>query len=321
MEGLAVPAGGDLLVSDDSSDDAAVYRLSADQAIVFTVDIITPLVSDPDLFGRLAATNAISDVYAMGGKPLLALNICCFPKAAPKQELNRILRGGLAQANTAGCLIVGGHTVKDDELKYGLAVVGLVHPDRVRRNSSARPGDVLILTKPIGSGVLFTGVRKGRIPEDVLLNVARSTLCRLNDAAAEVAQAVDCSAATDVTGFGLGGHLRNMARGAGVGIRIRAREVPVFPHALELIREGLGTGATGPNQEALRPILRVEDPALPPERIALLSDPQTAGGLVLAVHPSERDRAVRMLEERGASCAAVIGEVFDTGGEPVIAVA
>lgn len=319
MSGIAVGSSGDLMVGDDTGDDAAVYRLSKDQALVFTVDFITPLVDDPFLYGQIAAANSISDVYAMGGKPLLALNVCCFPQEGiPKEDLNQILRGGAAIAEEASCLIVGGHTVKDNELKYGLAVVGTVHPDKVRRNSTARAGDVLILTKPIGSGVIVTGARMGLIPEERLVATCR-VLAQTNAKACEVAQAFDVSALTDVTGFGLGGHALGMAKGAKVGFRFETSKVPTFPETYDLIRRGVRTGVTLSNRETIQPYLKVDGASQ--EQLALYCDPQTSGGLLMAVAADRAEQALEALKARGLAASAIIGSVYDTGGRPELTIA
>jgi len=311
LEGLTVPSEGDLLVGDDTGDDAAVYRLSSDTAIVFTVDILTPLVSDPFLYGRVAAANSISDIYAMGGKPLLALNVCCFPEEnVPRETLNEILKGGMDVARRAGCLVVGGHTIKDRELKYGMAVVGTVHPDRVKRNSTARVGDALLLTKPLGSGVIVHAAREDASLQPALRSVCAS-MTDLNDRAAQVAVEHHASAMTDVTGFGLGGHALGMARGARVGLRFQGRALPTFPESLDLIRRGVRMGLTVKNGEALMGALRF-GPDVPLEIGALLCDPQTAGGLLMAVPPERAGAALADLRDRGYAHAAIVGEVYAT---------
>jgi selenide,water dikinase len=319
MEGVAVGTAGDLLVGDDTGDDAAVYRLDAERALVFTVDFITPLIDDPFLYGKIAAANAISDVYAMGGKPLLALNVCCFPQEGiPREDLNRILKGGSEIAREAGCLVVGGHTVKDAELKYGMAVVGTVHPDRVKRNSTARPGDRLILTKPIGSGVIVTGGRMGVVVHEALRRACES-MTILNAGGAEVAQDFEASALTDVTGFGLGGHALGMAKGAKLGFRLRAAAIPTFPETMGLIARGVRTGVTESNRATITPYLRLEGAAS--EQVSLLCDPQTSGGLLMAIAAERAGAALEALRAKGYAQAAVIGEVYENGGKPEIALA
>jgi selenide, water dikinase len=317
MSGIALGAQGDLLVGDDTGDDAAVYKLNADTALIFTVDFITPLVNDAFLVGQVAAANSISDVYAMGGKPILALNVCCFPQeGVPKEDLNAILKGGMDIAQKAGCLVVGGHTVKDQELKYGMAVLGTVHPDRVKRNSTPRVGDKIILTKPIGSGVIVGGAKAGMVPQEAILNACR-TMIQLNDGGAAVAQEYDASALTDVTGFGLGGHALGMVKGGKVGYRLYASQIPIFPETLDLIRRGARTGVTMSNFETIKPYLKAVE-GVAQEYVALLCDPQTAGGLIMPVAPDKADQALEALRAKGYERAAVIGEVYDTGGKPEI---
>lgn len=315
MSGIAIPSDGDLLVSDDTGDDAAVYRLSADTALIFTVDFVTPLVNDSFLFGQIAAANSISDVYAMGGKPLMALNVCCFPaEGVPKEELNAILKGGMDVAKQGGCLVVGGHTVKDQELKYGMAVVGLVHPDKIKRNSTPKVGHKLVLSKPVGSGVIVTAAKMNQLQQEALLATCR-VLARINDGGAEVAQAVDASALTDITGFGLGGHALGMVKGGKVGYRLHASRIPTFPDTMEMIRRGVRTGVTLSNWETIKPFLKVGS-GVSQESVALLCDPQTSGGLLMPVPPERAEEAVEMLKAKGYPDAAIIGEVYDSGGVP-----
>jgi len=214
---------GNLLVGADTSDDAAVYRLAPDLAIVLTADLITPLVADPALFGRVAAQNSLSDIYAMGGVPLLAINLCCFPGEAPDAVLAEILEGGAREVLAAGAVVAGGHTVKDPELKYGLCVVGRVEPDAIWRNSAARVGDRLLLTKPIGSGMLYTGIQKGQAADAVLERAADEVLASSNRLARDALRPLRVSAATDVTGFGLLGHLAELAVGSGVRVVLNAQ--------------------------------------------------------------------------------------------------
>jgi selenide,water dikinase len=319
MSGISVGAAGDLMVGDDTGDDAAVYRLSPEQALIFTVDFITPLIDDAFLFGKIAAANSISDVYAMGGKPLLALNVCCFPQeGVAKEDLNAILRGGAAVAAEAGCLVVGGHTVKDAELKYGMAVVGTVHPDKVKRNSTARVGDRLIVTKPVGSGVIVTGARMKVVPPEVLRATCES-MTVLNAVGCEVAQAFDASAMTDITGFGLGGHALGMAKGAKVGFRFEASKVPLFPETLDLIRRGVRTGVTMSNWESIRPFVKVA--GADDVHVAMFCDPGTSGGLLMAVAPERAEKALEALREKGYPRAEIVGEVYDAGGKPEMTIA
>jgi len=298
-----------LLVGFDTADDAAVYRLREDLAIVVTTDFFTPIVDDPFDWGRIAATNALSDVYAMGGTPLLALNLVGWPREGlPFELLARVLDGGAAAAGSARCLIAGGHSIDDAEPKYGLAVVGTVDPARVLTNGAARPGDALVLTKPIGLGVISTAVkREAASPE--LLATAVAVMTALNDTARDAALDVGVNAATDVTGFGLLGHLREVCVASDVGAVVRAGNVPVIDGVRELIGAGMVAGGTQRNHAFVAEDVDFGDLAVAEQ--LLLSDAQTSGGLLLSVPP---DRAVRLLDACRASgtlASAVVGEITD----------
>jgi len=303
-----------LLVGFDTADDAAVYRLRDDLAIVVTTDFFTPIVDDPFDWGRIAATNALSDVYAMGGTPLLALNLVGWPREGlPFELLARVLDGGAAAAGAAGCLIAGGHSIDDAEPKYGLAVVGTVDPARVLTNAGARPGDVLVLTKPIGLGVISTAVKREAASADHLAT-AVAVMTTLNDTARDAAQAVGVHAATDVTGFGLLGHLRELCIGSGVGAVVDAGAVPVIDGVRDLIAAGMLAGGTQRNLAFVAEDVDFGDLA-EGERY-LLADAQTSGGLLLSV---PADRAVRLLDacrERGTLAAAAVGTIvaYDAPG-------
>ncbi|MBK7906820.1 MAG: selenide, water dikinase SelD [Gemmatimonadetes bacterium] len=291
-----------LLVGRETFDDAGVFRLSDDLALVQTVDFFAPIVDDPYRFGRIAAANALSDVFAMGGEPLTAMNIVGFPeKALPLSVLTEILRGGQDAVHEAGARIVGGHTVTDEELKYGLSVTGRVHPDRILSNAHARPGDVLLLTKPIGTGILATAGKRGALtPEqDERLYHTMSTL---NAAASRAAVAVGARCATDITGFGLLGHAMHVARASAVRLVIAVQTVPLLDGARELLAAGHATGGAKRNAEWVAPEVDWNDTG--EEWRALLCDPQTSGGLLVALAP-ERVAAYR---ER-MSDAVVIGAV------------
>ncbi len=282
-----------------------------------TVDPITPVCDDPYVFGEVAAANALSDVYAMGGRPLTALNICCFPgSGVPEGIFEAILAGARDKAKEAGATIVGGHTVKDTELKYGLAVTGTIDPSRILRNSTARPGDALILTKPIGTGVIINAARKDRAPAD-LFQLALERMSRLNASAANAALAADASACTDITGFGLSGHALEVARASGVGIRLRFDDVPRYDGSIELIEAGVSTVMTDQNRKMAAG--RMTFPAdLPESHRTLLFDPQTSGGLLIAVAAARAGDLVAALREADAPEAAVIGDVVT--GQPGIEV-
>lgn len=296
-----------LLIPPTGFDDAGVYHISDDQALVQTVDFFPPLVDDPATFGRIAAANSLSDVYAMGGTPLTCLNIVGFPdKDLDIQVLVDILRGGAEKVFEAHAVIVGGHSVRDVEIKYGLSVTGTVHPERVVRNAGARPGDVLVLTKPIGSGVLTTAAKKGTLAAGDL-EEAITVMSTLNHGACSAMMAVGPNAATDITGFGLVGHAYEMAEGSGVTIEIEAGSVPLMNHTLELARQGIVTRAAGSNREYLGAALRVKD--VEGTLVDILADAQTSGGLLISVAADRADDLLAGLRAHDTPCAMVIGHV------------
>ena len=305
-----MPSHPDLLVGINTSDDAAVYRLDDKTALVVTVDFFTPITDDPYEFGLVAAANSLSDVYAMGARPLVALNVVGFPAALAAELLGDVLRGGYDKATEAGCLIVGGHTVDDEEPKYGLSVVGLVEPGKQVSNANARPGDALVLTKPIGTGIITTGAKAGTAPADVLKN-AVAVMATLNRAASEAMMKVGVNACTDVTGFGLMGHLASMVRGSGVGATVRLADVPVLPGARELLAAGTAPGGTYRNMNSVADSTDWDDSLTEEDRL-LLCDAQTSGGLLISVPSENRDRLVGALHEAAVPTVAVIGEI--TGG-------
>lgn len=291
----------------DTRDDAAVYRLSADQAIVETADFFTPVVDDPYWFGRIAAANAFSDVWAMGGRPLFALNLVGWPvKALPMELLGEVLRGGAEAAALAGASILGGHSIDDPEPKYGMAVTGLVHPDRILRNVGARPGDRLLLTKPLGSGILTTAIKRG-VALGPLLDEVTRLMAGLNRAAGEVlAASGEVHALTDVTGFGLLGHAWEMAEGSGVALRLEAGRVPVLDGVVELAAADVVPGGSKANLAWVQPQLRLDPGAARPAIV--LADAQTNGGLLAAVAPGAVAGLLAALAAAGVA-AAEIGEV------------
>jgi selenide,water dikinase len=296
-----------LLVGIATSDDAGVYRLSAELALVQTVDFFTPIVDDPYDFGRIAAANALSDVYAMGGTPLAALNIAAFPVETLGTEiLGEILAGGAAIAAEAGVTIVGGHTVKDLEPKYGLAVTGTIRPDRVVTNAGARPGDLLLLSKPVGTGILTTAVKRDALPESALAP-AIAQMARLNDRAAAAMVKHGAHAATDVTGYGVVGHAGEMARASGVALAIEAAKVPLFEGVLELIARGIVPGGTTDNLADHAAFVEYAEGVDLWYRTAL-SDAQTSGGLLIAIPPAGAERVLAELADLGT--VAVVGEVL-----------
>jgi selenide,water dikinase len=300
----------DLLVGAAEGDDAAVLRLNDSQAIVLTTDFFTPIVDDPGDWGRIAAANALSDVYAMGGRPVIALNLTAWPGGTlPLSVLADVLRGGAAVAAAAGCLVVGGHTIDDPEPKYGMAVVGFADPARLFTIDAARPGDTLVLTKAIGTGVVATAHKRGAAAPDVLA-AAVSSMTALNAAASEAALAAGVVAATDVTGFSLLGHLHRMLRASSASAVVSAAAVPLLPGALDLTADGHVSGGTRSNMAYLEPWASIS-PAVPDEVAILLRDAQTSGGLLLAT--STPDALVAELTARG-TIAAVVGRV--TAGAP-----
>ncbi|MCB1184528.1 selenide, water dikinase SelD [bacterium] len=302
---IQAAAGPNLLVGFDTADDAGVYRLTAERAIVCTADFITPVVDDPRTFGRVAAANSISDVYAMGGVPLLALNLLGYPPVGlPNHVLGEILAGAGEICAEAGCAVAGGHTVRDDEVKFGLSVTGEVHPDRILRNSSARPGDVLVLTKPLGTGALVAAMKKGRL-DQAAYDALVTCMTSLNRCGA-LLHAAGATACTDVTGFGLSGHALEMARGSGLTLRIDAGAVPQLPEAAALCGEGFTCGGTRSNADFVGADVAFA-PGLGPDMIGLLNDPQTSGGLLVAV-PADRVAELQaVVRENGGLCAAVVG--------------
>jgi selenide, water dikinase len=302
------PASGDLLIGALEADDAAVLRLDADRALVLTTDFFTPIVDDPQDWGRIAAANALSDVYAMGGRPLFAVNLAAWPgDGLDIAILGRVLSGGAQVAAEAGCFVAGGHTIDDPVPKYGLAVVGLADPAALMRIDQAAPGDQLILTKAVGTGVIATAVKRGA-PDAGVVRAAVDSMTLLNAGAAEAALAVGIRAATDVTGFGLLGHLHRMLAASGAAARVWAAAVPLLPGAADLAAAGFVSGGTRANIERMRPVTRLE-PAIPDELAVLLHDAQTSGGLLLAAPVRVAAALLGDLRARGLP-AALIGEVM-----------
>jgi len=298
-----------VLVGTETSDDAGVYRLDDERAIVCTADFITPVTDDAYRFGQVAAANSISDVYAMGGRPLAALALCLFPKALEEETARAILAGGVDKAHEAGAPIVGGHTVRNDELLYGLSVTGVIHPQKILRNIGAKPGDALVLSKPLGTGLIINGRRKG-LGSDEELDVALASMASLNRAASELAVRFDAHACTDITGFGLAGHALEMAQGSGVGVVVDAAQLPILPGAIARAREGVTTASTKSNRASAADRLRSDGP-LPAELDQIVHDPQTSGGLLIAVRATVADELVAALRAAGATRAARIAEVVE----------
>ena len=306
-----------LLVGSDTLDDAAVYRLTDELALVQTVDFFTPVVDDPYDFGRIAAANAFSDVYAMGGRPLTALNIVCFPSSTlPLEQLGKILQGGAATARLAGATIVGGHTIDDPEPKYGMAVTGIVRPGEQLTNAAAVAGDYLVLTKPLGTGIVATAIKRGDAG-DAAVAAATESMASLNKGASEVALAHGLKAATDVTGFGLLGHLGEMCRASDISAEIWFDRLPVLTGAVELVKEGVVPGGTRRNLEYAEPWTEFARGLEPWQRL-LAADAQTSGGLLLAVPEAVLSPLLADLEACGALAAAVIGRAVCRGASTVV---
>ena len=298
-----------LLVGISTGDDAAVYKMSEDMAIISTVDFFPPIVDDPFKFGEIAATNALSDVYAMGGKPVIALNIVGFPVDLPHEILGKILSGGASKAEEAGVLIVGGHTVDDAEPKYGMSVTGVVNPGEQVTNAGAKPGDVLVLTKPIGTGIITTAGKQERVSAETL-DRAVSIMGELNRKASEAMMHVGVHACVDITGFGLLGHLRLIAQGSDVRARVSVGAIPVIEGVNELLDMGIAPGGTHRNLESLDHV--VDWYADVPEQTKiLLADAQTSGGLLIAVAPQKADTLLQALADAGVQTRAVIGEILE----------
>lgn len=292
LEDIQVHHDPNLLVGFDKSDDASVYQISEDLALVQTVDFFPPIADDPYLFGQIAATNALSDVYAMGGEPKLCLNIMAIPKDIPKDAVHQLLRGGYDKVYEAGALITGGHSILDEEPKYGLAVTGFVHPNRILTNSGAKPGDVLLFTKPLGIGVLTTAAKADLVSPETM-ELAYRMMTTLNKSARDVMVQYDVHACTDVTGFGMLGHLYEMAQGSDVSITLHVDQIDFIDEALELARMGVLPEGMYRNRTFTESAVDPGDTELAKQD--LLYDPQTAGGLVMAVAPEDADALLEAL--------------------------
>lgn len=318
MKDMAVPRDGNVVIGMGTSDDAGVYRIDDSTALVQTVDFITPIVDDPFTFGRIAACNSLSDVYAMGGRPLTALNILCFPTGKFTLDVMReILLGGLAVLEEAKTQLMGGHSVDDPELKYGLAVTGLVDPARAVRNDALRGGDALILTKPLGTGVIATAVKAGMAEETVTGPFVRS-MASLNRTAAELMLLHGAHACTDVTGFGFIGHLSEMLGGAALEIVIDSSAVPLLPGARAAAAGGLIPAGMYRNRDFVGSLCRT-DPSMPSDILDILFDPQTSGGLLIALEEERAGGLLRDLQDRGVDGSAIVGHVAG-GSSPGILV-
>ena len=309
LKGLESSSDPNLLVGFDTSDDAAVYRVAPEIALISTVDYITPPVNDPYWFGQIAAANSLSDVYAMGGKPLTALNLVMFPSQKLDMGfLKEILRGGSDKLREAQTSMAGGHSVDDNEPKYGLAVTGSVHPERILTNCGCRAGDALILTKPLGTGVLFNANRSGKLPYSELESIL-PRVAALNRKAIEAALQFDVHACTDVTGFGILGHALELARGSDVQIDLIYQNLPFYPNALQMYQKGETTGSNRANRRLAEGAWEMVGHRSAAE-LELLFDPQTSGGLLLAIPDSQADDLVARLKKEGIETAARVGEVL-----------
>ncbi|MBR2308944.1 MAG: selenide, water dikinase SelD [Oscillospiraceae bacterium] len=310
LDGLQVHRDPNLLVGFDKSDDASVYKVSDELALVQTVDFFPPMVDDPYLFGQIAATNALSDVYAMGGEPKLALNLLCVPDDMPREAVHELLRGGYDKVYEAGTIITGGHSILDKEPKYGLAVTGFVHPDKMLTNSGAKPGDVLLFTKPLGIGILTTATKADMASEESMA-LAYKMMTTLNKAARDVMVKYHVHACTDVTGFGMLGHAFEMAQGSDVEITLDVDAIDLIPEALELARIGILPAGMYRNRRFAEAGVDAGDTELAKQD--MLYDPQTAGGLLMAVSPEDADRLFEELKTTVPS-AQRIGTVAEYRG-------
>ena len=293
----------------ERADDAGVYKISDDLAIIQTVDFFTPIVDDPYWFGQIAAANALSDIYAMGGIPKTAMNLVAFPiKEMDISVLRQIIQGGLDKMREAGVVLVGGHSVEDSELKYGLSVTGFIHPDRILRKRSLKVGDRLVLTKPLGTGIINTAI-KGGLASSVIIETVTRAMATLNRDAAEVMEAFPVHACTDITGFGFLGHAAEMVQDSGCGIRIDSGSIPVFPETINYARMGIVSGGAFKNREFRQGMVDFA-PDLDRALLDLLFDPQTSGGLLISVDRERADDLLAALKEKGVKEAAIVGEVI-----------
>ena len=304
------------MVGLDRADDAGVYRISDDLALIQTVDFFTPIVDDPYWFGQIAAANALSDIYAMGGEPKTAMNLVGFPlKEMDLSILRKILEGGIDKMKEAGVVLIGGHSVEDSELKYGLSVTGFVHPDRVLTKGGIRPGDVLILTKPLGTGVINTAIKADMAPPELVDRITR-LMAELNRDAARVMADFPVHACTDITGFGLLGHLAEMLTGTGFGFVLRAADVPILPEAIEYAGYGLMPAGAFKNKEFRQSAVE-SAPGIDPLMVDLFFDPQTSGGLLICIGAKHADQLLERLMENGVSQSCIVGEVVSEPREKI----
>ena len=314
--GMEFPTDENVIVGLSRADDAGVYKISEDLALIQTVDFFTPIVDDPYSFGQIAAANALSDVYAMGGTPKTAMNLVAFPvKDMDLSILRQIIQGGLDKLTEARVVLIGGHSIEDKELKYGLSVTGVIHPKRVLTKKSLRSGDVLVLTKPLGTGIINTAVKAGMVSDD-LAEIATRLMAELNRTAAEIMSNFNVSACTDITGFGLLGHLAEMVSGSGMSARILSSQVPVIRQALEFAAMGL-IPAGAYNNRAFREEMIIFQGNVDRNRQDILFDPQTSGGLLISINRDEGDEFIAALKDAGIHAASLIGEILNNSKEKI----
>ncbi len=317
LAGLPKTEDPRVLVSADTCDDAGVFKVSDDLALVQSVDIFTPSVDDPYTFGQIAAANSVSDIYAMGGLPLTALSIIGFPiETMSHRIMNQILRGGVDKMEEAGVSIVGGHSIKDNEVKFGFAVTGTIHPEKIITNAKAQPGDILVLTKPLGTGVIGFASQIGKASAESLNTISQS-MAELNKIPAEIMVDMGVKTATDVTGFGLLGHLSEMAAQSKVTVEIFVDRVPVFDRVFDYIRQGMISGAIERNKEFASQYVTTTS-GVSEERETVLYDPQTSGGLLIAIHPDGAEELVSRLKKKGIEHTSVIGKVVSKSDGQII---
>jgi selenide, water dikinase len=306
LHGLPKFDNVDMLVGTETSDDAGVFRLRPDLAIVNTVDFFTPIVDDPYVFGQIAATNALSDVYAMGGEPKTAMNIVCFPKGKMKIEiLGEILKGGADKVKESGAVVIGGHSIIDEEIKYGLAITGVIHPDKIFRNVGVQVGDALILTKPLGTGIISTALKKGKASKESV-DAAVESMTTLNAAASNVARRFPVHACSDITGYGILGHSLGMASGSSVTLVIESAKLPLLPGAPRLAEKGYITGGCKRNREYLQDKITIER-TIREGLVEVALDPQTSGGLLIAVAKRHAAKLLEELHAAGVTDAIEVG--------------
>ena len=306
LHGLPKFDDADLIVGIETADDAGVFRLRPDLAVVNTVDFFPPIVDDPYTFGQVAAANAMSDIYAMGAEPKTALNIVCFPKGKMDiQVLGEILKGGAEKVREAGAVVVGGHSIIDEEIKYGMAITGVIHPDRIIRNVGVQEGDALILTKPLGTGIITTALKKGKAPKESI-QAAISSMLSLNKIAAKIMRGYPVHACSDITGYGLMGHALEMASGSSVTLILESAKLPILQRAPRLAEKGYLTGGCKRNRDYLKDKTTI-DKTIREGLVETALDPQTSGGLLIALAQKRAPRLVEELQDNGVKAAAVIG--------------